>query len=134
MPWKEAIPKLTMRETVKNSVMMINAFPPKSGINEYLSPRDIVIGKTLDYKMHFCLPFGDCAQVHQNEEPCNSTKERTLGAISLGPIDNAQGGWKFMSLETGYLIKWHLWNAVPMTQEVVNKVIEWGKQENFPDG
>ena len=69
MPWKEAIPKLTTREVVKNSVMMINAFPPKSGINNYLSPRNIAIGKTLDYKMHFKSPFGDYAQVHQNEEP-----------------------------------------------------------------
>ena len=93
MLWKEAILKLMMRETVKNSVMMINAFPPKSGIGDCLSQRNITIGKRLDCKMHFRLPFGDYAQVHQNEEPHNSAKERTLGAISLGPIDNAQGGW-----------------------------------------
>ena len=74
MPWNEAIPKLMMRETVKNSVMMINAFPLKSGINNYLSPCNIVTGKTLDYKTHFHLPFGDYAQVHQNEEPRNSTR------------------------------------------------------------
>ena len=69
MPWKEAMPKLTMCEVAKNSVMMINALPPKSGIDGYLSPRNIAIGETLDCEMHFKLPFGDCAQVHQNEEP-----------------------------------------------------------------
>ena len=62
------------------------------GINDYSSPQNVVIGEMLDCETHFKLPFGDYAQVHQHEEPCNSDKERTLGAISLGPIDNAQGG------------------------------------------
>ena len=84
--------------------------------------------------MNFCLPFGNYTQVHQNKEPHSSTKEWTLGAISLGPIDNAQGRWKFVSLETGHLIKQYLWDAMPMTQEVTNKVIECGKQENSPKG
>ena len=44
LPWKKAIPRLIVRETVKNSVMMINAFPPKSGIHATLSPRNIVTG------------------------------------------------------------------------------------------
>ena len=132
MPWKEAIPKSMMKETVKNSVMMINAFPPKSGINDYLSPCNIAIGKTLDYKTHFCSPFGDHAQVQQNEEPHNSAKEQTLGAIGLGPIDNAQGRWKFMSPETGYLIKRYSWDVIPMTQEAMNKALEHRKKENSP--
>ena len=125
MPWKKAIPKTTVRETVKNAVMMLNAFPPKSGINAHLSPRNIVTGKTLDCNVHFELPFGDCAQVHQNEEPQNSNKEQTLGAVSLGPLDNAQGGWKFVSLKTGHFMKRHSITATPMTQEVTDRVIEF---------
>ena len=115
---------------MKNSVMIIiDAIPPKSGINDYLSPHNVVIGKTLDCKMHFCLPFGNYAQVHQNEEPRNGTKERTPGVMSLGLIDNAQDGWKFMSLENRCLIKQCLWDAVPMTQEVTNEVSEHGKKK-----
>ena len=63
---------------------MINAFPPKSGIHATLSPRNIVTGQTLNYNIHFKLPFGDYAQVHENEEPRNSMKKHTLGAICLG--------------------------------------------------
>ena len=69
--------------------MMLTAFLPKSGLDTHLSPRTIVTGKTLKYKTHFKIPFGDYAQVHEYEQPHNSMKEQTLGAISLGPINNA---------------------------------------------
>ena len=37
-PWKEAAPKLTVKETVKHCVTMTNSFPPKSGTDAHLSP------------------------------------------------------------------------------------------------
>ena len=86
------MPKLMIIETAKNAVRMIDAFPPKSGVSGTLSPRNIATGKGVNHKMHFKLPFGDHAQAHEHEEPRNSVKERTLGAISSGPIDNDQGG------------------------------------------
>ena len=98
MPWKWAIPKSLTCKVVKNFVMMMNDFPPKSGIGNYSSPRNIAIGMTLDHKMHFKLPFGDCAQVHQNKEPQNGNKECTLGAVSLRPIHSAHS-------EMGQLLK-----------------------------
>ena len=107
---------------------MINAFPPKSGITTKLSPRNIITGKSLNYKHHFKLPLGDYVQVHEEEQPRNSMAERTLGAICLGPIDNAQGGYKFMSLRSGKLIRRYAWTEVPMTQEVIDRVIFFGKK------
>jgi hypothetical protein len=93
-----------VKEVVKHSMMMLNAIPPKSGITTHLSPHNLIAGKTLNFKHHFKLPIGDYAQVHQEEELRNSMAERTLGAICLGPIDNAQGGYKFFSLATGKMI------------------------------
>ena len=60
--------------------------------------------------------------------------ERTLGAICLGPIDNAQGGYKFMSLRSGKLIQRYAWTEVPMTQEVIDRVIFFGQNEKVPEG
>ena len=71
--------------------MMLNAIPPKSGITTHLSPFNLITGKTLNFKHHFKLPIGDYAQVHQQEEPCNSMAQQMLGEICLGPIDNVQG-------------------------------------------
>jgi len=88
----------------------------------------------LSYKHHFKLPLGDYAQVHEHEEPRNSMAERTLGAICLGPLDNAQGGYKFMSLRTGALIKRYSWTAIPMTQEVIDRVIHLGEISKVPTG
>ena len=51
------------------------------------------------------MPFGDYAQTHEEDTPRNSMKPRTIGAICLGPMENLQGGYKFMSLESGKLIE-----------------------------
>ena len=68
------------------------------------SPRNVVVGCSLNHNEHFEIPHCDCAQVHKHEEPHNSMKERMSGAILLGPIDNLQGGHKFMSPCIGELI------------------------------
>ena len=133
-PWKKAIPRVIVKETVKHCMKMLNAIPPKSGLTTQLSPRNIVTGKTLNYKHHFKMPIGDYAQVHEEEQPRNSMAERTLGAICLGPIDNVQGGYKFMSLRTGKMIKRYAWTPIPMTQEVIDRVLSFGEQENVPEG
>ena len=39
------------------------------GIQTHLSPRNIIVGKKLNYKKHFCLPLGGYAQVHEEEQP-----------------------------------------------------------------
>ena len=63
---------------VKHSVMMINAFPPNSGINTHLSPHNIVVRKSLSYKHHFKMPLGDYAQVHKEEQAQNSNVDNTI--------------------------------------------------------
>ena len=125
-PWKDAISHVIVKEVVKHSMMMLNAFPWKSGITTHLSPCNLIAGKTLNYKHHFKLPIGDYAQVHQQEEPHNSMAEQMLGAICLGLINNAQGSYKFMSLATGKMIKRFTWTPIPMTQEVIN---HWQKRK-----
>ena len=87
-----------------------------------------------DHNEDFEIPFGDCAQVHENEEPRNSAKERTHGAISSGPTWNASGGHKFFNLASGKLIRRFSWTPIPITQEVIDKVASCGKKENVQSG
>ena len=91
------------------------------------SPRTIMTGRKLNHKKHFRLPFGDYVQVHEQEEPRNSNKERTMGAICLGPMDNLQGGCKLMSLRAGKKLKCCSWTEIPLMQEAINCVITLGK-------
>ena len=39
-----------------------------------------------------------------------------------------------MSLRSGKLIKRYSWDDIPMTQEVIDRVLEFGEKENAPEG
>ena len=88
-------------EIIYNCVLCINAFTPKGGVSESISPRTLLTGLKFDYNCHCKLTFGAYAQVYEEIVTTNSHQARTLGAICLGPSDNLQGGYKFMNLCTG---------------------------------
>ena len=78
-------------------------------------------GIKLDYSKHCRLPFGSYVQVHDEPSPTNSPTARTVGAITLGPTGNLQGGYKFLNLRTGKKITrrdWtHFANAIQSNQK-----------------
>ena len=49
--------------------------------------------------------FGEYVQVFNLNNITNTNEPRTTGAIVLYSSDNAQGGWYFMSLDTGKRIR-----------------------------
>jgi hypothetical protein len=55
-------------------------------------PREVFLGRKLDYNKDIKLSFGDYAQVHQDDVITNTMAERTVGALALGPMGNIQGG------------------------------------------
>ena len=80
----------------------VNAFSPKSGISDHMSPMTIVEGVKLDYSKHLKVIPGEYAQTFEGLD--NTMKERTIGAIALGPAGNLQGGVRFFSLKTGRIL------------------------------
>jgi hypothetical protein len=58
--------------------------------------------------------------VHEEDNPRNSQIARTKGAISLGPIGNLQGGFKFMALKSGKKIARHSWDVILMPDLVID--------------
>ena len=79
-------------------------------------------GKTLDYKKHLSLSFGQYFQVHEEETLRNIQIARTRGTISLGPSGNSQGGHKFMALKTGREITRRSWDVIPIPDIVIDCV------------
>ena len=55
-----------------------------------------------------------------------------MGAICLGPSGNLQGGYKFMNLRTGKKITRRRWMALPMPQEVIDRVNKLGETDGQP--
>ena len=58
-----------------------------------------------------------------------SDKARTQGTIFLGPCGNLQGGFKFMSLQTGQNITRYNWGEIPIPKTVINRVNVLGKDQ-----
>ena len=83
----------------------VNAFSPKSGISDHMSPMTIVEGVKLDHNKHLKVIPGKYAQTFEGSD--NTMKVRTIGAIALGPSGNLQGGVQFLSLKTGLILNWN---------------------------
>jgi len=122
-------PQLVTAFVVFAAVKMLNLFPPKGGVSAILSPRTIVSGKNLDCKKHLVLRIGQHCQVHQEDTLHNSQLPRTKGAIALGPGGNLQGSFKFVALDSGKEIARRSWDVVPMSDAVITRVNELGRDQ-----
>jgi hypothetical protein len=108
----ERIPKLMTIHIVLNVVKLLNFFRTKGGVSDTLSTKTIMSAETLDFKKHLNLQIGQYCQVHEEDTPRNSQAARTKGAISLGPSENLQGGFKFMALNSGKKIVRRSWDVI----------------------
>jgi hypothetical protein len=131
LPFKR-VPKVMMRAAVENANKVLNQFPPKGGVSETLSPLTIMTGKpTPDYN-DMKIEFGAYAQVFEDNDPTNTQRARTTGAIALTPTGNAQGGYNFMSLTTGRKLSRQQWDELPMPDGVIDKVERMGELQLQP--
>jgi hypothetical protein len=112
---------------IYNTVIWLNAFPPKGGVSTTLSPRTINTGTKFDFNQH-----REYVQVHEENLPTNSLQARTVGAICLGPCGNLQGGYLFYNLRTGKKITRRKWTTLPMPREVIDRVNLLGEAESQP--
>ncbi|KAG7353502.1 hypothetical protein IV203_002857 [Nitzschia inconspicua] len=94
------------------------------------SPHYLLVGNELTYNKHVRLEFGSYVQTH--EAHTNEMRQRTLGAICLGPTGNSQGGHYFMSLTSGERIIRHKWTSLPMPAEAIARVSHIGRRQGMP--
>ncbi|KAL7559815.1 hypothetical protein ACA910_003979 [Epithemia clementina (nom. ined.)] len=97
-----------------------------------MSPRQIITGLDINYSRHCKAEFGDYIQTH--EEHDNTMATRTIGALALRPTGNAQGAYYCLSLTTGRVIRQARWTALPMPNEVIDRVHRMAQQDGANDG
>ena len=85
-----------------------------------MSPRTIMTGKTIDYNTHCEHEFSKYVQTH--EEHDNTIQTRTVGAITLRPTGNVQGGYFYLSLAIGRRLNRIHTTPLPMSQEVIDHI------------
>ena len=128
----QKIPARLVIEMVKTAVFWLNAFPTAGGASRQMSPRTIVTGQQVDYKRHCRFQFGEYAQTH--EEHNNSMNPRTIGAIALRPVGNGQGSFYFMSITTGRVLNRLHATALPMPDDVIDKIHRMARQQKTNPG
>ena len=78
----------------------------------------------LDGKTHAKAPFGSYCEVREDREITNTMAPRTIWAICLGPTGNAQGSYKFLSLNTGKKLIRRSFTEMPVTESVIARVAQ----------
>ena len=99
------LPKQMIIHIVYFAVFWLNAPPATNGISEVHSPREIVLGRSIDYNLHRRTTFGQYLHAHIDLDVTNDMKGRTFAGIYLGPTGNLQGTVKTMDLNTGHVKK-----------------------------
>jgi len=131
LPFKR-LPKLMITHLVSDVVRCLNQFPRKNGVSDSLSPACIVLGKPNPDYNNMRLEFGSYVQVFEDNDPSNTPKARSMGAIALNPTGNAQGDYYFLSLATGAKISRHQWTELPITDTAIARVEAIALNENQP--
>ena len=117
----QTIPKPLLTHMVFYAVKLLNNFPVKGGVSDVYGPKAIMSGEVIEIKK-FSLPFGSYCQVHEEKLPRNSLASRSIGAISLGPSGNTQGGHQFFTLNTCKIITRRSWDVLLMPQSVIDRL------------
>eukprot|EP00957_Ditylum_brightwellii_P093395 7111690-Ditylum_brightwellii.AAC.1 len=115
------MPTIMITKMVTFCIVRLNTFPPRSGISSTYSPYAILCGSNLSYKQHCKVPFGAYIQTHEENAPTNLMKDRTIGAFSLGPSFNMQGGYTFLNLATGQIITRRKFTKLPMQESIIKR-------------
>jgi hypothetical protein len=131
LPYKR-LPKLMVREILKKELACLNMFPQPGSIAGNVSPNTIVTGKGLPDYNQMTIEFGAYAQVFEDNDPTNTTKARTVGAIALTRTGNANGDYYFMSLATGARLSRHAWTELPITDDAIARVEALAAAEGQP--
>ena len=131
MPFQK-IPARLVIEMAKTAVFWLNAFPVAKGVSQELSPRTILTGQQVDYKRHCHYQFGEYVQAH--EEHNNSMNPRTVGVIALRPVGNGQGSFYFLSVTTGRVLNRLHATALPMPDDVIDKLHRMARQQKSNPG
>ncbi|KAG7361762.1 hypothetical protein IV203_036863 [Nitzschia inconspicua] len=130
LPFK-AIPKLFIKEPMAETANKLNFFPPKNGVSEYNSPREILSHQQLDYTKNCTIPQFSYVQAYDKPEPRNSQAARSLDCMYLCPVNNLQGGHVLYHFGTKGKITRRKVKVIPITASVIEAVERLAKADGI---
>lgn len=85
------------------------------------TPREVFWGTRLDYLKDLRIGVGDYCEIF-DENADNLMRDRTVPAIALYPSGNAQGSWKFLSLDTMQVVTRDQYTELPTPPESIARI------------
>ena len=128
------LPKIMVNTLVQESAKKLNFFPAKNGISNYYSPRTILHQENLDFDRHCKFAFGTYVQAHDESNPTNTNRPRTLDCIYLRNNSNRQGGHVLLHLPTSHVITRRNITPLPITPAVIEQVNALARADKMPKG
>ena len=107
------VPFLVLIQTVYTIVLWMNAIRPISGKEKGLSPRELVVGRGVDYHKDCRADLGGYVEASTDKVVTNDNTPRTHACIALGPSGNRQGSLKCFNLKTGKLVVRRIAEQIP---------------------
>jgi len=115
-------------EMMRANIYCLIYFPVEDGVSSTIGPGHIITGHIPDYDLHCRLSFGAYIQVHNKGN--NTMMSRTAGALVLCSMGNDQGGYYFLSLNTGRKITGRSWTLTTLA-DVVKRVNAISRKMRF---
>ena len=120
------IPTMVLIYTVYNVCLCLNAFLLRSGITGGFSPRELVIGLTVNFTKHCTVDVGTYVEASTDAIITNGNNDRTHACIALGPYGNRQGSINFFDLDMGWFVVCMKVKPMICTERLLRKANTWG--------
>ena len=98
------LPQLIVVHTVYNVTMWLNDSPPQNGITRGFSLRELVTGRTLDFRKYCWADAGAYVEASPDHIVTHINIDRTDSCIALGPSGNRQESVKCLKLDNNEVV------------------------------
>ena len=105
--------------------MFVNGYIHENGISQQYSPREIVLGRAIDFEKDCKATFGAYVEASRDDTVTNTTRDRTHPCIALGPSGNLQGSTKCFDLLTGKVVVRRTVKELPWPDRLLKLVNKW---------
>jgi hypothetical protein len=121
------LPRQVVIHLVYFAVLWLNSLQAAAGVSDKYSPREIVLGRKLDFKKHCKITFGSYVEAHNDPTITNTMRPRMFPGIFLGPTGNCQGIHKVFDINTGVVMKPCTITPLPMPDRVIVVIEDRGR-------
>ena len=126
----QAIPNIMVALLAVEVTNHLNFFPPRGGISDYYSPRQIIEKRNLDYRRQCAIPMFTYVEATDDRAVKNDMKQRTISALYIRPKVTSSGGFEVLSLSTFQTFSRAHVTPLPMTPSVIHAVEMAAKADN----